>query len=174
MSEFKKGDKVLVEAEITGGNLGGMYLVETDYGASSVVPKECVHPAITKTYEDGLNEAWETAKKIIDIHHTELNDFEYSDLFDGCVNHLEALKNLTAAEAASKITAWEDRKQIHVGDVVEASITKGVVTCIIDSHACVLSKDGKATYISTDNLTKTGQTIDADSFLKQIGGDVDD
>lgn len=84
-----------------------------------------------KTYEDGLNEAWELTRKLV------ISDYDgaYSakDMRDIWKNggFLSILKNFTAQQALEKLKKYEKQKKkvIHVGDEIysELTDTKAVV-----------------------------------------------
>lgn len=177
MSKYKIGDKVLIEGIISGTE-GDMkcWISFCKGGYNYVVDQDDIRPFTEKTYEDGLNDAWAVAKKIIDLH-VELNDFEYVDLFDGCVNQLEVLDRLTAAETIERIVAWEEAHTIHVNDVVRINDSKeyGVVTDADSNLYRVISDNGMSWLYGVQNITKTGRTVDIMGLLKQIkGGDEDE
>lgn len=67
-----------------------------------------------KTYEEGLNEAWELARKIGGIDNGDYTSGELSDIFGTCSAGY-IFDNLTVSEA---IDAIENSKRIKVGDEV--------------------------------------------------------
>lgn len=78
-----------------------------------------------KTYEDGLNEAWELARKIGGIGNGGYTISELSDIFGTCSSGY-IFDNLTVSEAMDAI---ENSKRIKVGDeVVNKYGWKRVVT----------------------------------------------
>lgn len=78
-----------------------------------------------KTYEDGLNEAWELTRKLV------ISDYDgaYSakDMRDIWKNggFLSILKNFTAQQALEKLKEYEKQKKkvIHVGDEIYSELT---------------------------------------------------
>ena len=184
MSDYKKGDKVLLEAEVVAKrDSSDHYEIRPKSTMDTVlVIGRYIHPATAaKTYEDGLRDAWETARRIDAVEeYGGLSLDELECIFDTTMIH-EIFTKFTAAEAAAKISAWEDRKKIHVGDVVNISNLMAVVTNITNilppaGTATILFSDGssKQCPIDTDIMVKTGKHIDAKGFLEQIGGTQDE
>lgn len=68
-----------------------------------------------KTYEEGLQDAWELAKKI-DLFDTE----ERTKIF-GYITSEYIKEHYTVQEALAKLKAYEEEKEIKVGDVVISS-----------------------------------------------------
>ena len=132
-----------------------------------------------KTYEDGLNEAWECAKKIA------LESFSYKDaLTDEELKKafgtfdLEKIMTNNVLDVIAKLEAYEAEKQIKVGDVVEyfTAVSNphfGIyLSETMDEH-WVLSPHCKAPQ-SLEKKTgwqfkKTGKHIDISSILAEIG-----
>lgn len=182
MAKFEVGDKVLVEAEITDTSHGEpKYYVKTEWGTNKWAYEREIHPMDAKTYEDGMNEAWEIARRIMS---EEINDGysgeELIEIFgakgtcDGCDG---ILKRHTAAEAAEKIAAWEESRKIHVGDVVEVGkkgtesyIGTAVITNVYADGCYLVFGDGESMNCGSGGLTKTGRHIDIAGLLAQIGG----
>lgn len=119
-----------------------------------------------KTYEDGLNEAWEFVRKISNISYKEL-----SNIFGVSMENPwgELIDKNSASEAIAKLEAYEAEEQIKVGDVVMGNIFKGVVTGICNGRAFIMYDDGSSKEISLDKCQKTGKHIDISSILAEIG-----
>lgn len=126
----------------------------------------------------GREEAWKLAGKIFDISDGGYSIKELEKVF-GTDSIYECFINLTYAEAAAKVEAYEKKnKKLNVGDVVEC-MEKGeeyVVTCIADdfrSWNVAINKRGD--YIAfkseTSGVKKTGRTLPVSDWLKQIGGE---
>lgn len=172
--KYKIGDIVLVEAEIVETSPGEPgYLVKTERGSDKWVYEREIHPMDSRTYEDGLNEAWELAQKVAMLPADGgLKAENIREIFD--VGALaEAFKRNTYTEAVTKIAAWEDSKQIHVGDVVETSCETGIVTNFASDWVTVLLSTGAALCVPRENITKTGRHIDIAGLLAEIGGEDD-
>lgn len=173
MQEFKVGDTVLVEMEVSEiGDTRLPYRVGRD-GVFFRVDK--VYPIPTKTYEDGLAEAWEAARKIAyydDSDPDALTDEKMEEIF-GMDDERHIFMRYTAQEVIEKIAAWKDTQPIKTGDVVvyEANGLKGLVLDVRGECCQVLWESGKcAGFLSMDNLVKTGRTADIAGLLAEIGG----
>ena len=120
-----------------------------------------------KTYEEGLNDAWELVKKIYKMSESERYEmfnipvaFTYDILFE-----------VTPQEALAKIEEYE-KNNIKAGDEVRTfdNTYKGVVTVtrqIGDFY--VLWDNGTSGTYTPKEVKKTGRTIDIKSFLAEIG-----
>lgn len=138
---------------------------------SSLIIKE-------KTYEDGLNEAWEFVRKVSDISYKEL-----SNIFGVSMENPwgELIDKHSASEAISKLEAYEAEKQIRVGNVVvntNNSNVKLLVTAIYGDHfdgikvgqSDAHGKLGSCYSGSSFGMYKrTGINIDISSILAEIG-----
>lgn len=126
-----------------------------------------------KTYEDGLNEAWAAAKKIVlRKEHGGLLCKDLERIFEREPEwevEYSVFKNLTPQEVIAKLEAYEAEKQIKVGDVVVGNIFKGIVTGICNGRAFIMYDDGSSKEISIDKCQKTGKHIDISSILAEIG-----
>jgi len=178
MSKYKVGDKVFLEGEVT--------KIEKDnipypYGiriAKNVEFMFCEEEMISKTYEDGLNDAWELARKI----ENKLDIPTAREIFDA-YRIADILDNFTPQETLAKIEAYEESKAIKVGDVVrfKDSKTEVLITSVKeelngihiqtdeygkigDVHSCICRKD----------VEKTGKHLDIEHLLEQIRGNDDD
>ncbi len=179
MSEFNVGDKVYAEVVIIAKD-NGFYAINADGNTENpyvhfVISEKYLHNIPEKTYEDGLNEAWEVVKRIGLLY--EDGGFKTNELMEifGRATICTILKENTLKEAVEKIRAWENSKEIHVGDIVTDSYgNKDVVTGVGGQKEtdtiCILRTDGYAGTVYKQELTKTGRTINIESLLKQIGG----
>lgn len=126
-----------------------------------------------KTYEDGLNEAWAAAKKIVlGKEHGGLSCDDLEKIFERDPEwevEYSVFKNLTPQETIAKLEAYEEEKPIKVGDVVIGNIFKGVVTAICNGRAFIMYDDGSSKEISINKCQKTGKHIDISSILAEIG-----
>lgn len=118
-------------------------------------------------------EAWEIAKNLF----ANYSNAELDDIF-GKGWSFPKLMELTPQEAKARIEAWEEEKEINVGDEVRLKRDPG------DEYKFfVTDKDGfeisgfsgfKGSVFSCRDIRfyeKTGRHIDIDGILKQIGGD---
>lgn len=118
-----------------------------------------------KTYIDGLNDAWELAKK---LWH---NDARTNDDIYGIEYFIDIANDYTPQEALAKLEAYEKEQNIKVGDVVETEDCNGVV---IDQYAddryYILTENGCVEDWCYAEIAKTGKHIDLTDLFKQIGG----
>lgn len=132
-----------------------------------------------KSYEDGLNDAWDNARKV----EVSSVDGGFSiDEMEAIFDDIEAnniLCNYNGVEAAAKIKAYEEEKnKIHIGDEVfsYAFNNKGIVTKIGSNNIITIVCD-KISSISTsiDKVYKTGksypQIFEYYKFLEQYSKD---
>lgn len=121
-------------------------------------------------YDKGLNDAWELAKK---LDYMAMHELE--EIFD--VSFAQAvLEKLTPQEALAKLKDYEEQSVVKRGDCVKANGE------FHHFYGIYLGKDGKGwTWILSNNdiapqrisddwkLEKTGEHVDLDSILEQIG-----
>ena len=185
MNEFKVGDKVLAEVKILDEDRPtGRYRVSStsfEYSPNSVsMPRHIyvdkVHPIPTKTYEDGLQEAWDLARRISSgKEHGGFDLDELEEIFKASIR-AEVFRKFTPQKAADCIALWEARQNIQVQDQVRYGDTNclGVVMKVVgqddDIEYYVWWGSGSSSYERADDLTKTGRTIDITGLLAQIGG----
>ena len=116
-----------------------------------------------EAYQAGLNDAWEAAKRIVDMP-----DPPYWDVFGKCKSDL--FKKLSASEAIAKLKAYEDKQKdrIEVGDIVDVYGNLGVVTYMYELKACVMMTDGSSSNWNLNELKKTGKHYDIASILEAM------
>lgn len=116
--------------------------------------------------ERGLNDAWELAKKIYIF-----NCDEIEAIFGLRFGAYDMFSNYTPQEALAKMKAYEEQRNIEVGDIVLIYGEEAVVTRVVDEHANILFGDGVTNNMPVKELVgdKTGKHIDIKSFLEQIG-----
>ena len=168
--KYKAGDEVLIKAEIAGVSdcSERPYFVAPDCRSINWVSEDKIIP-MGKTYSDGLSDAWELAKKILNMK------FDVAvEVFD-CTRLFDVMEKFTPEEALAKIDAYEKEKEIKVGDVVYYSkdgdiSTQSIVTKIEGNVVYTVYSDGSCgrEYYPND-LKKTGKHIDIESLLWQIG-----
>lgn len=174
MKDYEVGDKILIQAEIKAIDSTSFYPYHVSIdGAQAWVREEDIFEDSVKSYEDGMNDAWEAARKIASSETDGgYSSGELCEIFgeEGALGVSKILRKLTATEATAKIADWEDSKKIHVGDVVKTITSEGVVTCVMGDWLNVLQKDGKSINILMYATAKTGRKVDVEGFLRQIGG----
>ena len=184
MSKYKEGDKVLMEMvidEVRNNDYAPIWvtLERDDRSDGMWLTAEQIDKYVSKTYADGLADAWELARKL----YCDIKSHELKEIFDCKSNHyVDAsivfgwiLNELTPQQALAKIEAYEKSQQIQVGDVVYAQGIKGVVIdeCTEDSDdTCyVFCENGNIEDWKFVDLKKTGRHIDISNLLEQIRGD---
>lgn len=124
-----------------------------------------------KTYEDGLNEAWEAARTVVDCKVP----YDFWELGSG-QSMLAVFKRYSAKEAIEKIREYEEKQkkaaEIKIGDeVTDNDGWKGVVTFISpnDRYLVVTLQDGNALRWKKESFKKTGRHFpQIEEVLKQM------
>lgn len=128
------------------------------------VRAETVSEILTEKYEQGLNDAWELARKIaVNPVDGGYSISELRDIF-GIKSITNIICDLTAKEAISKIEDYEN-KEIKVGDVVENSGIEAIVTAVYPKGLNIICKDGSGTFWEKKQCKNTGKHIDISSIL---------
>lgn len=140
----------------------GYTLAESKY-------REARHQLGLETYQRGLDDAWDAARKIA---LAESDGGMSTDAFGKVFGFFAAsniLKNNTATEAIEKIREYEKQKRqetkIHIGDEVFFTMfgrkIKGIaVDREVDGAWNVVGEKGALMKIGTADLTKTGRHVD--------------
>ena len=167
---FKVGDEVLIKGEVVEVMDAVPYPTKVKLGKGEDAylfsnDEICFLDKIVKTYADGLNDAWELAKKMARMEFSDLKKIFGHDYFPSL------LVNYTYEEALAKIEAYEKEKSVCVGDVVIDN--DGVKACVLEQtttdHFFVFTETGSVEDWSENTFKKTGKHIDIESLLKQIG-----
>lgn len=181
MSKYKVGDKVLLQGEvikIKENNIPYPYGIRIAKGVEFMFGKE---EMISKTYEDGLADAWELARKIVlQPSKGGMPGKDMSSIFGERWTLTNILKNHTPQQALAKIEAYEKAKEIKVGDVVRS------ISSPDNEYLVITKKDDESVYeygvINLTSMTigritgslskfeKTGRTVDIQHILEQIRG----
>ena len=175
MSDFNLGDKVFLECEVTdidrSDNTYRLAFEDFADEESTIgwVDKEVLHP-LNESYNRGLNDAWELARKIVLPDH--LGGYtvdKLKDIFDK--NTFAPLMNtLTPQEALAKVKTYEEeRSRIKVGDVVKFKdgCIESIVTKVDGYTIYKLFKSGDCNSCDKKDLKKTGKHFDSiDEFMK--------
>ena len=123
-----------------------------------------------RTYEQGLFDAWALAQKLeFDEIDGGLSIDEVENIF-GCSVY-DVFKCHSPQEALAKLKAYEEQRNIEVGDIVLIYGEEAVVTRVVDEHANILFGDGVTNNMPVKELVgdKTGKHIDIKSILDSIG-----
>lgn len=158
---YKVGDKVLIEGKINKIEYGLDFLVHVDVDGKNIIIEE--DKVTSKTYEDGLADAWELARKVNAMSEDE---------FDKCFNFdWQCTTDFTYQEILAMVEAYEESKAIKVGDVVYANGVQGVVIDIISDDDCyIYDENGCIEVVKFEKINKTGRTVDIEHLLEQIRG----
>ena len=135
---------------------------------------KCWDREIPKTYEEGLQDAWELARKIwFPTGLGGIKNETVKSIF-GC-DCFSVADKYTPQEALAKLKAYEEEKEIKVGDVVRLNNSKYtyVVTVIYEerglTYYCGIAENGR--WFAQRDVTKTGRHIDIEIILGQIRGE---
>lgn len=124
-----------------------------------------------KTYEDGLNEAWELARKIVCLQKDGGKPVEWLEDTFGSTRTDLVLRNYSALEAIKQVEVKE-HEEIKVGDVVTNDKDwEGVVTWIspLDEYLVIILKDGTALHWDKKDFKKTGRHFpQIEEVIKQM------
>jgi len=164
MSKYKVGDFVNIRCRLS-ARAKENYLADFPSGGFVWVNESCIQED-SKTYEQGLQDAWELASKCVSIRDkARLEIFNTDNIYIIVAKH-------TYQEALAKIEAYEESKAIKVGDVIVAD--DGVKCVAIDftsdDDVIVLNENGCAEAHLKSVFKKTGRHIDIEHILEQIRG----
>lgn len=112
---------------------------------------------IRKTYEDGLNEAWEVARNITCAPTNGGKSEKWVNDMFGYQSRSAVMRNYSASEAIARIKKHEE---IKIGDeVTDNDGWKGVVTWISPDgeYLVVTLQDGSALRWKKEHFKKTGR-----------------
>lgn len=129
---------------------------------------------LKEEYQQGLNDAWEAARKIIGMPESDL-----LDLFDGVYSTLctsvQVILKYDAFDSIHRIKKYEDSKlEITVGDEVKTEDgLKMVIAALINKDFAGLSDDGKFMFGELDGtITRTGRHFpEIATVLKKMRGE---
>lgn len=169
---FKVGDEVYVKAQVVRTDAkpfdGYGYKVQFLDSVNKEWDWVSDKTISDKTYESGLSDAWELAKKIYDMKCDAIEE-----IFGVKGGFYEVIRNFTFEDCRDRIEAYEREKVIKVGDVVYGDDEPelfGVVTLIDSFGTYVMWVDGSSGRDrNPKSLHKTGKHIDIESLLKEIG-----
>lgn len=180
--KYKVGDKVLMEMvvdEIRNNDYAPIWVsLEREDTTDGMWLKEeqidkYAYKGASKTYEDGLADAWELARKI----ENKLDIPTAREIFDA-YRIADILDNFTPQEALAKIEAYEESKAIKVGDeiaIVGHAIKGYVIEKSQECEDCYVVlitnyKDLRTAIYNKTVIKKTGRHIDIQHILEQIRG----
>lgn len=173
---YKVGDKVLVEGEVV--EIDNSQMVNTRIAFKDDTDEWFSEKLLfdaSKTYEDGLNDAWGLARKLLLVQDD--GGYAISEIRNifGTSNECKILRELSVQEAFEKLEAYEKGKQIKIGDVVKHIHAEKqyefAVTALNGMGVQGIGSDGNIFMVSQKEVEKTGRHIDISSLLEQIRGD---
>lgn len=196
--KYKVGDEVLIKAKITETNDPAVrmypYRVMYEYNnialtwgenvtETSIAGKveEFVKVSDQKTYEQGLNDAWEMAKLITLMPHDGgASSIELMDAYS-IENTYAILKQYSAQEAIDKYNTWKERNTLKMGDIVEiecdGNTELAIFYCELDTCYWVLSNGSLAPQLlhkHLHTLRKIGESgLDIAGALAKIRDEED-
>ena len=150
--------------------------LKTDYQEVMIRMKMDVDYIAEEAYKDGVkdgrNEAWEAARKIV-----EMPDPPYWEVFDEYKDDL--FGKITASEAIEKLKAYEEKQKadekINVKDEVVWTQDENVTIVVTRVYTVNgiewcdgICKDGKVYQILTEHTRKTGRRFDIDKILEEM------
>lgn len=172
--KYHNNDTVLVQGRIYIVNFrDNAYCVEFNNGKTAWYQEDEIFelPKPDKTYEQGLEDAWELARKL--FAHTNLADMQkmFGSSDEGVI-----IMSFDVQEALAKFKAYEESQENNVGDVVT---NHNLGRCIVlekrnDGLLSVLTESGEVRIRRQDELHKTGKHIEIESLLEQIKGDANE
>ena len=178
MSKFKVGDKVYLEGKISEyDESDNTYYVEyCNYYKNTRMTywvKDDVLHSADESYDKGLNDGWELAKRITLMKADGGYSCEELENIFGYRNPEFIFKAFTSRVALAKVKAYEEeRNEIKVGDVVRLKdgYIEGIVTRINETCIYRLFKDGSSNRTSVEeakeNLVKIGHFDSIDEFMR--------
>ena len=165
--------------------LNSDYINEHFGGLQDTAYKKGLHDGESKCgycneYQRGLDDAWEAARKIVDMWKR-IDSDEILTIF-GITERTDysAIKLLfdkqTAAEAIAKLKAYEEKQkaddEIKVGDEVMWYREKIVITCLYHNDGfnwCDgINKDGRVFNVLKEKVTKTGRHVNIEKILEEM------
>lgn len=173
--KYKVGDSVFIKGYVVDTDEGTKLdvKIKLDSGETEWFASEEVKSYTDKTYEQGLEDAWELLEKMWVMDYDKIYEiFEVS-----CAT--EVFRDYTPQEALAKLKAYEEESEIKVGDVVEMHDPRYKDSAPYMIKGCVIGMyNNKSAYVLEDNgdveeweckkMKKTGKHIDIASLLVQI------
>lgn len=118
-------------------------------------PRTCAYKL---GYENGLNDAWDAARKIpLNVNEGGLSANALTMMF-GNKSIIQIFKEFSASEVTEKIRQYE-QEEIRVGDEVEAVSGKAVIIEVLNNGKDVryMYSDTSTGFNNSCNITRTGR-----------------
>ena len=124
------------------------------------------HEATTLEYQQGLNDAWEAARKITNMQHKDRIE---------CFGFVRVYSDLTASEVLDKLKAYEDSRksdEIKVSDIITDGKINYLVIDITDkSYVALQGTDFEPAYIGKDYI-KSYHNLHDSKDMQKIAGEI--
>lgn len=125
-----------------------------------------------ESYEKGLQDAWELARKIFSSEEKGGYSAEELDEIFGFSYLAQILWEYTPQEAIAKIESYEQEQEIKMGDEVEnPNNPKKYIVCNIKTGASISTDLRETALLELSCWQKTGKHIDIQQILDGIGAD---
>lgn len=129
---------------------------------------------LKEEYQQGLNDAWDAARKIISMPESDLLDL-FDNVYSTLCTSVQVILKYDAFDSISRIKKYEDSKlEIMVGDEVETEDgMKMVIVALINKDFAGLGDDGKFMFGELDGtITRTGRHFpEITTVLKKMRGE---
>ena len=122
-----------------------------------------------KTYEQGLEEGWELAEKVVNMSYEERDNILGTNLDNHSIDCI--MDSFTAAQVKEKIEEYERLNSFNVGDVVNVNgYLKGIITYVYsDKNFDILLDNGiTRTHEQPSNCEKINKHIDICEILNKF------
>ena len=132
-----------------------------------------------KAYQQGLDDAWEAAKKIIRMPEGDLLNI-FTECYSAVCTALQVLLKYDASEAIEKLKTYEEKQKaddkIEVGDEVKHKSEGVTWTAIVTRIRCgtltLMGHSGaSADNYPIEDFVKTGRHFDIDKILEEMRHD---
>lgn len=184
---FKVGDRVKTLADDDGElfPIGTVGVISEIGGCSDYRYKVCANndfwwytesmlaPYSEKTYEQGLADAWELAKRLVCVKEQGGLSTDVMDKLFNSIYPEDVFDNYSCEEVIAKVKEYEERTKITPSKIVEDN--EGTRALVLDDYGegvyFVLTENG-----CVENWHREGcvavldRTIDVSELVKQIGG----
>lgn len=168
--KFKVGDEVLVKGTVIEVTPDKEYLIDSSLGRLYALGDDLLGYVNTdKTYEQGLEEGWELAKKVIDMSYDDRDKILGTNLDNHSIDCI--IESFTAAQVKEKIEEYERLNIFNVGDVVNVNgYLKGIITYVYsDKNFDILLDNGiTRTHEQASNCEKINKHIDICETLNKF------
>lgn len=170
MSEFNVGDKVYLECEVAGKDTSdNTYQIKYKNWCGEEKITYHVANDVLHTTDEGLNDAWELARKItLSTSDGGYSCEELENIF-GYRSPASIFKAFTPQEALAKVKAYEERNKIKVGDVIrlKGNTHEAIVTRANEINIYYLFRDGSCGWFHVEkDFEKIGHFDSIDEFMR--------